>query len=134
MVLTAGCVGTTHPVTVHGVDAPVVLRPPCVAQLAGFAPGAVEASRDASSAVPLLCGGTAPSRLAAASVLRIPNPLSRLSVLKYDFASPRAAASFFDGLRSQYSQVQAGSCTRTTPDSARFSAVSLMAVNGSRNA
>jgi hypothetical protein len=134
MVLTAGCVGTTHPVTVHGVDAPVVLRQPSVAQLAHFAPGAVDASRDASPAITLLCGGTVPSRLAAASVLRIPNTLSRLSVLQYDFASPSAAASFFDSLRGQYSQVQAGSCTDTTPDSARFTAVSLFAVRGSRNA
>jgi len=135
-VLAVGCGGNsgTTFAPADATTAALDLRQPSVQQLQRFAPGGIDASTSSepSEAAPLLCGGTRPSRLTTRSIVKVPNTLSEISVLRYEFSSPSAANGFFDAMRSQESLVQGGRCTVATAESGRFTAVSLFAIVGSR--
>jgi hypothetical protein len=109
-----------------------LLHQPSVAELERFAPGGVDVSKSVGpTGAPLLCGGTRPSRLTGATILRIPNTLSQVSVLRYEFSSSNTASAFFDALRSQAHVIQGAQCMVPTADSGVFTGISLIAFVGS---
>ena len=112
------------------------LRQPTVQQLQGLAPGGIDASVSSKPSVhaPLLCGGTSGGRLTAASVVKVPNTLSDISVVRYEFPSSSAANGFFDALRSKSSTIQNATCTGVNADSGHFLVVSLISFPGSPRA
>jgi hypothetical protein len=108
------------------------LREPSAADVERFVPGGVDVSdsADKTSGAPLLCEGSRPSRLVGAAIVAVPNTLSQVSVLRYEFSSGGEAGAYFEALRSQVPFVRSGSCRAAAKDSGVFSAVSLFAFQG----
>jgi hypothetical protein len=114
----------------------LVVPQPSAVDLERFAPGGVAASStaDMKEGAPLPCGGTRQSRLADATIVKIPNSLSQVSVLRYEFGSADDAAAYFDALRAQVALVSNEQCTPAGLGSGVPSAVSLFAFAGSPQA
>jgi hypothetical protein len=72
--------------------------------------------------------------LAHATIVKIPNSLSQLSVLRYEFGSAGDATAYFDALRAQVALVSNEQCTPAGLGSGVPSAVSLFAFAGSPQA
>ena len=108
------------------------LREPSAADLERFVPGGIDVSdsADKTTGAPLLCQGSRPSRLVGTAIVAIPNSLSQVSVLRYEFSSAGDASAYFEALRSQVPLVGAGSCRAAAKDSGVFLAVSLFAFQG----
>ena len=114
--------------------APLDLHRPSAADLERLAPGAVDVSSSVkpSDEAPLLCGGVVASHLLGATIVAIPNSLSRISVLEYGFSSAGALQRYIHELLPAVVTGPSGRyCTLAVANSGAFYPAGLFLTNNS---
>ncbi len=114
-----GSCGAPGVVAVPSPTGTLDLRQPSVADLEQFAPGGSDASStvDKTASPPLICGGSRGGRLIDAAIVAVPDSLSQISVLHYQFSGKDGANVYFDAMRSQVPIVRDGQCKTPTANS-----------------